>query len=316
MRQSDWVARERGLKLGLLQARRLLELGLRRPFTSLVASVGLALVALSGVVLLRPAYQPRYVIRVIENDRDPGMTTRPNRQLREYVLGSIFTSDPLFRIMQKDGVSPALLRKNPRAALESFREDIEVEVYRNYFVAARDEKSPPRSARVAVRYESKDPDLALAVTRDLGQLIVEHEQEVRRVRALRAAREADRFVNVLASTLEERRRRVLAAKTAMGSGTGLDSERVVELVSLAGSLEPLELRLAEAERQKASLDLGSAFADHGAGMFFEIVDSGSIPPSARAHVKRYLAVFLGSLCFGFPLVAIAVGAFAPKRGLA
>jgi hypothetical protein len=311
----SWTDEERGLSIGLRQAARLLELGLRRPFKTLLASVCFTALTLGVVILLRPAYEPRYLLRVVENDRDPGTTPRPRRQLREYVLGAAFTSEPLFGIINKHGLYPGLMRKNPRAALESFREDIDVDVYRNYFVEQRTDKEPPRSARVAVRYKAKDPDLALAVTRDLGNLIVEHERKVRHDQAVRLADEAGRTLNGLSRTLEERRRSVVQAQRAIAQGSEIDTERAVELVSLSGSLEPLELSVAEAQRRKASLDLGAAYEKGGAGMFFEVVDDGALPESTRIRTRKYVGIAIIAFGFGFPLVALAVGAFSSKRGL-
>jgi hypothetical protein len=206
------------------------------------------------------------------------------------------------------------MRKNPRAALDSFREDIDVEVYRNYFVEQRTDKEPPRSARVSIQYKSKDPDLALAVTRDLGALVVEHERKVRRDQSVRAADEATKMASGLTRTLEERRRIVLQAQRAIASSNEVDPERAVELVSLSGSLEPLELRVAEAQRRKIALDLSAAYEKNGAGMFFEVVDDGALPESSRHRTRRYVGLAIIAFGMGFPLVALGVGAFSSKRG--
>src|SRR5690606_22342653 len=112
----------------------------------------------------------------------------PNRRLREHVRHAVFTSERLLAVMRNHGLYASLLRTNPRAALESFQEDIVIDVYRNYFIEERAPSAPPRSARIAVGYRSPLPLQSVAVARDLGKLVAEHEGNHRHAQALRAAR--------------------------------------------------------------------------------------------------------------------------------
>src|SRR5262249_39845636 len=145
----------------------------------------------AGIALTRLQYAPKVVLRVVESDRDPAGMPRLKRELGKYVREAAFTSEPLLALVRRYDLYPGLVRENPHTALESFREDIDVDVYQNYFLEERARGSAPRSARLAVSYHASDPERALAVTRELAALIVEHERAARQREAERAANEAE-----------------------------------------------------------------------------------------------------------------------------
>ena len=80
----------------------------------------------------------------------------------------------------------------------------------------------------------------------------------------------------------------------------------MELVSLWGSVDFLELELSTAEQRKATLDLGAELERSGVGMRFEVVDEGSLPGRSRFAVGDVLISAGLGLIFGLPLVALAV----------
>lgn len=312
--QDDWLDREPGFVATVFQVGRCVRRGLMRP----VLVVAIALLLTGGVVaivaLVSGEYNPTYVLRVSEMDGDPSVMPRPKRQLQQYVQEAVFTTEPLMRVIQKHGLYPSLARKNQRAALQSFREDIEVEVYRNYFIEERSREDSPRTARLAVRYRAKDPDLALAVTRELGGLVIEHERQEMRRQAARSALEAARRVERLKSALADRRSDIAKNRLEITESASFDARLEVNLVSLYGSIETLERELEAAQRYKAALDLSSALEKKGVGLHFEVVDDGSLPRSL-AISKTELAVLACLIfVFGLPLTALAVGAFSTKRG--
>jgi hypothetical protein len=188
MARQQWLTREAGPLTGLRQAAELGRRGLRRPWLALLLAALLASGVAAVVLVVKRSYAPVFMLRVVEADRDPNSMPRLKRQLADYARQAVMTSEPLFRIMRKHGLYSSLLRKNARAALQSFREDISIEVYQNYFLEDRAPGDLPRSARLAVSYRAKDPVVALAVTRELGALIVSHEQRVRRASAACRAR--------------------------------------------------------------------------------------------------------------------------------
>jgi hypothetical protein len=312
MAMGSWFDEEPGASVAVGQAGRLLLAGLERKMGLLIA-VAFYSVALAGAVLLtKYSYAPEYVLRVVEADRDPTGMPRLRRQLAEYVQKAIFTGDPLLDVMSRHGLYASLARENPRAALESFREDIDVEVRQNYFIEERPIGAAPRSARLIVRYHNADPEVAVSVTRELGELVVQREQATRQNEAMRAADLAKEDVDEARQALALRRSAVASMRAELDRGSAAAPERRIVFIGLLGSLPALELRQDERERRAASLALGAALEQRGIGMVFEVVNDASLPTDAEAKSRRLL-VARTAFVLGLPLLSIALGAFAPRR---
>jgi hypothetical protein len=304
------VESEPGLRSIARIVARLIRRARANPARVLVTALLLALAVVAIALVTERAFRPRYVMRVVEADRDARTAPRMKRQLREYVMGAVFSNGVLLSLIEKHGLYPGIVRKNPQGALESFREDIEVEVYRNFFVEERSAHDAPRSARIAVSYRSDDRDLALAVTADLGDLIVTHERAARSHQAAEAAVRARRELDRARARYLDQRRRVTEKALLTESGEARDLARV-ELTDATRSLEALERDVEIAEERNAAFELGSQLEDQQLGITFETIDRGAIPRSAELE-HRDLAV-LGALAFvlGLPLAALWVGAFGP-----
>jgi hypothetical protein len=313
----SWLTSEVGAGMAFRQSIELWRAAWRRGWLTLLLSLSLGLAIAAAGLFGQREYAPRFVLRVVEADRTPGNLPPPQRHLAEYVRQAVFTSQPLFEVMRRHGLYASLMRRNARSALESFKEDILIEVYQNYFVEERTAGDLPRSARLTVGFRAKDPNLALAVTRDLGALVVRHELAARRERASAAATNASRARDSLVSALQRRYGEVRALQGTLGEDAGVpDPRQQVELVSLLGSLAAIERQVDLAERRATTSDVGAALERRGIGMYFQVVDDGSLPGRAGQVANAWLA---GGATFllGLPLVALAMGAFYPvKRGQA
>lgn len=301
---------EPGFGTAARQAARLLRRARAFPLRVLLTAFVLGLVVVAIELVKEHAFSPRVVLRAMEADRDARTAPRMKRQLREYVMGAVFSNRALSDVMTRHGLYPGLARKNPQAALESFREDIEVEVYRNYFVEERGARGAPRSARIMVSYHSEHRDLALAVTRDLGELVAAHERAARREQAEAAAsRAAQALDRARARVVSERR---MLREVAHRSVDGDPDERRLARVEAANrtrTLEGLEHELELASARSAALELGKNLEARELGLTFETVERGAIPRSAELELGDL--IWLGALTFvfGLPLAALAVGAF-------
>jgi hypothetical protein len=311
--KTTWFDKEPRLVDFIRQGAELCVRGVRRPWlTLLVALVGALLVALV-LAFGKYAYAPRLVLRLEEGGGDAvAGGANVKRRLGEYVRQGIFTSEPLLALIRRHGLYPSLAAKNPRAAIESFREDIDVDVYQNYFVELREPGTTPRSARVAVSYHSPDREKALLVTRELGALIKERETRLRRDQADRAAQEAERAREALRAAVQRRSVEIAEKKNAVLATTVPDAAIQVELVGLLGSMDSLERDLEAATRRAASFQLGAALEQGGVGLSVEVVDDATLPNDARRNY--WIALAAGaSFLLGLPLSAMAVGAFFPRR---
>lgn len=286
-----------------------------RPWLTGLLSVALVGSVFIGVGWGSRSYAPSFVLRVVEAQRRSPNMPPLKRQLAEYVRQAVFTSQPLLELMRRHGLYASLARKNERAALDSFREDIAIDVYQNYFVEDRAPGNAPRSARLTVSYRSKDPAQALAVTRELGALIVRRERATRQSQALAVSARADRARDTLVSAYQERSADVVAKQSQLSAAPAPDARLQVELVGLLGSLGSLEHQVDAAERRASNLELGAALERQGIGLSFQVVDDGSLPGRA-ARMRAALWAGAATLCFGLPLIALGVGAFATQRGTA
>jgi hypothetical protein len=296
----------------LRQAVSLFADGSRRPLLTLLVSLAFASGVGAFVAFGKRNHAPVLVMRLVEGSGDPSAMPNPQRRLREYVRDAVFTSGPLLELIRRHRLYQSLAERNPRAALDSFREDIVIDVYQNYFVEPRAPGETPRSARVAVSYRSPDRSTALAVTRDLGALIRKHETRVRNVQADHARSEAERARDTLQDALQRRVREVAAKRNEITATVSPDPARQVELVNLLGSMEALERDVDGATRRAASVELDASLEQGGVGLHFEIADDASLP-SGAARVRWAWFAALLSFLGGLPLVAMAVGAFFPRR---
>jgi hypothetical protein len=313
MTQPTWLDEEPGIVASLREAAEVLRAGLRHGWLTLLVALLFGSALAGAVALVKHDYAPRFVLRVVEANRDPRSMPRVKGQLAEYVRQAIFTSQPMFELIRRHGLYPSLIRKNSRAALDSFREDISVDVYQNYFVERRTPGALPRSAHLAVSYRSADRELALAVTRDLGALIISHELAARRAQAKDAAADATLARDATQRALQQRSEDVLAKQDQLRRAFAPDPKLQVELVGLLGSLGPLERRAEASERRADALDLSAAFERGGIGLDFEVVDDATLP-SGRDALRTRLWLAASSFVLGAPLLTMAIGAFGGKRG--
>jgi len=310
MTDSSWLDDERSFRLLPRQALWLLRCGARRPW-AVTLGVLTSAVLLSLAVLLAPKhYEPRVVLRLTEADADPASMPDMKRRLAESVRDSALTSAPLLELAGRYGLYPKAV--DPRAVIEAFRRDVDVEVFQNYFVEPRTEGETPRSARVAVSYRASDRETAIAVTRELGALVIERVRAAGEQQAKRSAAAARETSAGLEGALADRYAAI--ARTRHRLEAGWDADDQVSLVSLTGSLPALEQRVGLAQRRAGLLALGAAYEENGVGLTFELASDATVPLSEQGSMRRWLAATMAFLCC-LPFVVIGAGAGLFSKGL-
>jgi hypothetical protein len=312
MTPANWFDEEPPLTTGVRQAARLFVAGLKRPVILLAVAIvyGAALVASASWT--KYSYEPEYVLRVVEPERDASGMPRAPRELAEYVRGAVFTSAALLDVMQRYNLYPRVARRDPHAALDSFREDIDVDVRENYFLQDRPAGAAPRSARLIIRYRNADPDTAVHVTHELGELVSEVERAMRKSESARSSDLAREQVDQASQALALRRSAVASMQAELDGNSNAAPDRRIAFIGLLGSLPALEQRLDQREKREAAIALGAELEQGGVGMMFTVVDDALLPNDTRANDKR--AIVAGAaFVLGLPLLAVAVGAFSPRR---
>lgn len=307
----DWVEVER-LQPGVW--RELIRLR-RRAFSRWPRTVGLTL-ALTALVLLfagtRPrAYASRVAFRVTEGGADSAAGPSTNGKLREYVQQVVFSNQRLQAVIKEHGLYPSLAMRDISLAVESMRDDIEVEVWRNYFGAPRSADDPTRSARIAITFHAVKAQVAYDVTRELGKLITEHERGSRLQQAEAALRQADAEADSARELLAHRKRdlveKELQREAARTPAEGL--LRMVEIRNLEKAI-PRANRLADAaERKRQQAYMRLQLEKHALGLRWEMIDPGRIEPQGMSRALQLTILAIVLVLLTLPLCVVAVGAF-------
>jgi hypothetical protein len=312
MTMQSWIDNEPGARACFRQIVRLLRRGFRRLAVTLAATLLLATLVVARFAIQKHVYAPRVVLRVVETDRDPISSTRPRHDLAVYIREAVWTDESLLDLVRSHGLYPGV--KDPRAALDAFRRDIEVEVSQNYFVQERSATDPARSARVVVRFRSVDPATAMAVTRALAALIVDHELAGRDEQTAWAHADVERDLAMARDSQLALRAEIAATQNEINAAPSADPRLQVRLVSLLGSLEVLGAETTESERRELALSMGAAVERQRIGMRFTVVSDGDLPVAAGLGLGGLGLVGLISLMLGLPFVAVSVGAIGWKGG--
>jgi len=231
-------------------------------------------------------------------------SARTEARLQDYVVNVVFSDAALLEIMRRHSINPSKVAQNPKLAVSGFRDDIDVDVYRNNFIYDRLAGDPPRSARLDIGVFAADPREALFIAQELADLVISHEAR-RRTEMLEAAKA---FSAELAINFEQevaRREREVTERLVDAQNGGTMSP--LELQQLQ-SLEALKQQLAEVKRERNDLSLRESMEEQDLGLKFERVDWRSVERPEPKQRRLLIAGFV-TLLLVLPLIGLAVGAF-------
>lgn len=305
---ADWVASEPGFRVLVDEVRRLFRRAKKRKLLSVFLTLLFtgALVAKQSTSVRR--YPARVVLGVTENPRLTEGPVQSSNDLKSYVLSAVFTDAALLQVLEKNHYLPAKLKSRPRLALEDLRDQVEVDVTKNEFAAPRT-PGETRSALVAIELWLPDPDQAIGITRDLGDLVVQRDQE-NQVERLRLERGIAANAVGLARNEVDRIQRD-AARTNVDAQTADPSTKAelhVRADNDSRTLLAATQRLADAEKARRALDTVGAAGGSSVALRWDRVDWGAaaLRENERASVGF---VGIGGLLILFPLTLLGVGAW-------
>lgn len=307
----DWAEIEAAQPGPWAELRRLIRRARRRWLLTLLLGLG-ATAAVLVVAARRPHYyESRIAFRVSEGAIDTDSAPRTNGRLRDYVAEVVFSNQRLLEVIKQHDLYPELMARDPSLALESMREDVEVEVWRNEFAAVHTADDPARSARLAVVFHGRNAEQVYAVVRQLGRLIIEHEQSSRLQQAEAALRLADDQAMQARELLMKRKRELVETAIAR-QRAATPSQALLRLMQerdLEKSLPRAELMLSKADRRREKAYLRLQLEKRALGLRFELTDAGRVEPEGMS--KRLWLLIVGVVMFlaALPVCIIAVGAF-------
>ncbi|HEX9101496.1 MAG TPA: hypothetical protein VF997_04795, partial [Polyangia bacterium] len=230
-----------------------------------------------GTVARKPrSYASRVAFRVSESELESATTMHTNGRLRDYVATVVFSTARLKSVIKEHELYVPLMQRDPSLAVESMRDDLEVEVWRNYFALPRSADDPARSARLAITFHSNDAHKAYDTVTHLGRLVAESEQRSRVSQAESALRLADDQVETTQKLVQQRRRDIIE-KQLQRDRAREPAEAVqllVEQRSLEKALPRAEKLLAQAEARREQLYMRAQLEKHALGIRWELIDPG------------------------------------------
>ncbi len=291
---------------------RLVRRAKRRKLLVAIITVALAAWATTREVRKQRTYPATVLLSATESVDASVATENATAKLQDYIWYAVFTDRTLLELMERHNYRPEARVKNPRMALESFREDLSVDVFKNEFSRVRYTDEPPRSARIAVGITMNDPDLAVAVARDLGDLVIKRDAENRAQRFEMEQRVRTQAVSYAETDLGRlHRERAIAEAEYPGADPRRRAELRVKLENLVHAILRGENELKDAVAARRKLELESSADRQSLSLAFERVDWGA--PKARVDLNWILFRTLFLSLFGlFPVVTLGVGAFDPR----
>ncbi len=257
-------------------------------------------------------FESTVVFRVVEGNFDAHTAPPTNVKLKDHVWSVLLSGTKLLAIMKEAKLYQSQMSIDPTVAIEAMRDDIDVEVLRNYFGLVRDEGDPPRSARVGITYRSGDPHVAFDTARRLGTAIAEQETAARQALANAETDAATRTVLELHEQLSVTRNEQVKLQLDRPKDKIAEQLRAVRLRRTYQEAAALEVQLTEAQRDRANLHLRTTIEGKRMGMRFELVDPGRPARVILTRTDQLILLAVLGFFFLLPVVSVGVGAFDNK----
>ncbi|MBI4512066.1 MAG: hypothetical protein HY698_20710 [Deltaproteobacteria bacterium] len=306
----SWVDTEPGLREVWSELSRLFGRARSRPGWTIGLAILFGLLVVGMKARKAPMFPARVVFRVTEGDIKLGQPPPTRRQLREHVFNIALSYARLIEVCRKHSLYAQFLSKHPTVAVDSLRRDLDVSVNRNYFLYERGSQDPPRTARFSITYRHKDPQVALAVVKHVGQIIVDHESTSRKAMSRATAERAAFEIKAAEAELERKRRELAEVQVALAQAPpqeagalAISASQVQESITIA------EGRLNVARRRQTEAELGADAESNALGMSFELVDWGTSPGPGRSRAMALILLGLAAFLVALPFCGLAMSAF-------
>jgi hypothetical protein len=308
--KNDWEDVEPGFAFARAEARRLFYRSSTRWPLLLVLGVCFATLFVLKRQLLKPPFTAELILRIVESDKDLTKDLRPPRAYKDFIWGVCLSGPRLTKIIQTHKLYPTYYQRDPQLAVEAMRDDLELEIWGNYFDPDYYDPDEARTARVSITWHDRDPALALSVVRELAA-VIDKEQSDERNEAFRIGGEG---ITEAADRAEERV--TTMHRTIVRDGIELlhaSGERRAQLSVTIHDLreqeKKLQLQTDEVRREASRLRIEAAWERTSSGIRFELLEPGVVLPreggGVISTIGTAIIVVLGTLLLG----GLLIGAF-------
>jgi hypothetical protein len=280
----------------------------RRHVWMVFGLAALATLAALGLAARRPIRQTATVVlRMTEDAKAPLRLQWTDRTLRGHVSDVALSQTSLLALIDRHRLfrrAPGSRERiDPILAVDLLRERITVEVVQNHAIALVDRDNRPRSAHVRISFQDSDPQRAVKVARELGELVVAVGRSQQREQAEVAVRRASAEVQAARGALEG------LQLQAAGSGlAAFQARSSADVPGLSQSLQAARGRLDRAYEDLARAEQRVRGDLDRSALEVELLETVPSPPPWPVG-KRLAVVAASASLFCFPLAALMVGAW-------
>ncbi len=307
---ADWETSEPGGAFARAEGRRLLRRARPRLRALVLVGVALAAAFTARRLTAKPPRVGQLVLRIVESDKELTAAARPPREYKDFVWGVFLSGPHLKSVIQRFDLYPDKLKKDPQLAVEAMRDDLDVDVWGNYFDAEYTDPDEARTARVSISWKYKDPDVVVAVIRALGATIIEEQTDERREAFLRGGQDVADAVDRAYDRLSEARAKIARRRVEYARATGIRAaELIVELRDLARLEKELGRRVAEMGKEGSRFEITAALERQRSGILFDLIEPGVLLPRPVGGPLSLVATALGIFGCTLFLGGLLAGAF-------
>jgi hypothetical protein len=256
----------------------------------------LVVLAGSGVWALLKArgsglFEVTVVLRVSEGrvSRQGAMLGR--NKLRAYVNDLALTNARLIALMSKHPKAFPRVATDPVFAVQTFRENMTIDIAENDFIEERGSDDPPRSARLMISYVGGDPELTWQIAQELLAAVIGSTMA-----GQRSALEAD-----LATATAEATSAAAAVTDLEAQNRGGPNAQLVEM----------RRRLLSAQQRVEEASIALRALGQEQMLRFEVADRGRVPPRPNP-VRVGVKTFIVTSALGLLAAWLLAGAFDPR----
>ncbi len=258
----DWFAAELPVRVGMVaELQRIRRRTGVRPLPVIALAILITAAVTYKFAMKKRSYTADVVLAMREgvfgSDRD---STIPFSQLKEYVANVLLPDTELLKVIDKRMPGRADRVGKP-FALESFRDKLEIYIWKNSFAYYDDEDAEAsKSARIGLEVSDEDPDVAYEIALDLAQVaIATHDAQRKKVTGLLAA-EVDKYREQLMVKVDELDEQLVRKKDSLDKAKkiGNNQSAAILIVDIANLEQTRKRRFEQVKEVDISPD---AFAD-------------------------------------------------------
>lgn len=307
-----WFNTEESTRLGMIvEVQRIRRRMRARPGPIFVVAFLLA-VLISFKIWTRPTLvQSRVVLALSQGELSEHDTALPVDELRQYVVNVLLPDKKLGELIEKRNMFPSRHLTGMQFAIDSLREQFEIEIWKNTFEMGDD---ADRSARIGITVTDTDPDRSYDLARDLGSVVIGSAQDQRlqmtKLLASRVAEVHDSAAARLEELAREESEKEIAISNAHRDGKlALAQALTLELAQLAHEQMSAEKTISDIATSKDTL--ADRLTTAGLDVSVTVVDErrGQLPEH-REFIMVMIAVLVAlAALLG---TALILGAFDPR----